>query len=93
MDQRTVIRLARLVLTLVAVLLAAFPLFVLLDLADGGSGFGLCPAGVRTCRNPYAAAPELTIMLTFGLFAVLGGLRVATHFEKRGRNRRTTSVP
>jgi hypothetical protein len=89
-DQRTALRLARLVLTLLAVLLAAFPLFVLLDLADGGTGFGLCPDGVRTCRNPYTAAPELTIMLTLGLFAVLGGLRVATHLEKRGRTRRPT---
>jgi len=89
-DQRTAIRLARLVLTLLAVLLAAFPLFVLLDLADGGTGFGLCPDGVRTCRNPYTAAPELTIMLTLGLFSVLGGLRVATHLEKQGRTRRPT---
>lgn len=75
-------------MTLMAVGLAAFPLFVLLDLADGGTGFGLCPGGVRTCRNPYTAAPELTLTLAFSLFLVLAGLRFVTHAEQRLRRRR-----
>lgn len=88
MDVRTIIRFARIVLTFLAVGLAAFPLFVLLDLADGGTGFGLCPGGVRTCRNPYTAAPELTITLSFALFVVLAALRFITHTEHRIRRRR-----
>ncbi len=79
-------------LTLLAVLLAAFPLLVLLDLADGGTGFGLCPGGVTTCRNPYTAAPELTIALSVGLFLVLSGFRIATHIEHRNRSRRGASM-
>ncbi len=92
MDVREVVRAVRIVLTLLAVLLAAFPLLVLLDLADGGTGFGLCPGGVTTCRNPYTAAPELTITLSVGLFMVLSGFRIATHVEKRNRLRRTPSM-
>jgi hypothetical protein len=76
MDLRYLVRLVRAVLIVAAVAMAAVPLFVLLDLAQGGSGYGLCPGGVQTCRNPYTAAPELSTLLTLGLILVLGGLRV-----------------
>lgn len=76
MDLRYLVRLVRAVLIVVAVGIAAVPLLVLLDLANGGTGYGLCPGGVQRCRNPYTAAPELSILLTGGLFVVLGGLRI-----------------
>lgn len=89
MDPRLLIRFARVVLTLAAVALAAVPLVVLLDLAQGGTGYGLCPGGVTTCRNPYAAAPQLSLVLTLGLFVVVAGFRVTTVAQQRlSRGRR-----
>jgi hypothetical protein len=85
MDPRLIVRFVRLVLILAAVALAAVPLLVLLDLAGGGDGYGLCPGGITRCRNPYSAAPQLSIALTVGLFVVLGGLRVTTHLDHRFR--------
>lgn len=64
-------------LILAAVAIAAVPLAVVFDLARGGNGFGLCPGGIDRCRNPYTAAPEMAILLTVGLFVVLGTLRLA----------------
>ncbi|MFP5331448.1 MAG: hypothetical protein ACLGHX_03665 [Acidimicrobiia bacterium] len=83
MDLRYLVRLVRAVLIVVAVAIAAVPLLVLLDLAGGGTGYGLCPGGVQRCRNPYTAAPELSILLTTGLFVVLGGLRVVNRTLRR----------
>ena len=83
MDPRTLVRALRLVLILAAVLLAAFPLLVLFDLANDGTGYGLCPLGVRSCRNPYTAAPELMTALTAGLLLVLGGFRLTTHLSRK----------
>ena len=83
MDVTYLIRLVRAVLVIVAVGLAAVPLFVMLDLAQGGSGYGLCPGGVQACRNPYSAAPELSSLLTLGLIVVLGGLRITNRTLRR----------
>jgi hypothetical protein len=83
MDPKTFIRFARILLYGTAVLLAMVPLLVLLDLAGGGSGFGLCPTGVDSCRNPYTAAPELSAILTVALIVVLAGVRVTTRAERR----------
>jgi hypothetical protein len=82
-DLQYLIRLLRALLIVAAVALAAVPLFVLLDLAQGGSGYGLCPDGVSRCRNPYTAAPELAALLTIGLVVVLGGLRVTNRMLRR----------
>ncbi|MEX0757044.1 MAG: hypothetical protein WD532_03870 [Acidimicrobiia bacterium] len=83
MDLTYLIRFVRAVLIVVAVGLAAVPLFVLLDLAQGGNGYGLCPGGVQQCRNPYTAAPELSSLLTLGLIVVLGGLRITNRTLRR----------
>ncbi len=77
------VRFVRACLIVVAVGLAAVPLFVLLDLAQSGTGYGLCPGGVTTCRNPYTAAPELSTLLTAGLIVVLGGLRITNRTLRR----------
>lgn len=86
------VRFVRACLILSAVALAAVPLFVLLDLAQSGTGYGLCPGGVTTCRNPYTAAPELTILLTAGLIVVLGGLRVTNRALRRLQQPRVRRV-
>jgi hypothetical protein len=83
MDPRIFVRALRVVLILGAVVLAAFPLLVLFDLANGGTGYGLCPQGVQSCRNPYTAAPELMTALTVALLVILGGFRVTTRLSRR----------
>ncbi len=92
MNLGQVLLLVRIALTIIAVGLASFPLLVMLDLAEGGTGFGLCPGGVTTCRNPYTAAPELTLALSVGLFLVLSAFRVVTHIERRARAHRTPNI-
>ena len=89
MDVRAFIRFFRIILILAAVALAAFPLLVILDLAGGGTGYGLCPGGVEGCRNHYTAPAELLLILSVGLIVVLGGFRLTT----RLRNRLAKSVP
>ena len=83
MELQYLVRLVRAILVVAAVALAAVPLFVLLDLAQGGTGHGLCPGGVQDCRNPYTAAPELSALLTVGLVVVLGGFRITNRTLRR----------
>lgn len=59
-----------------ALLIAVVPLLVLLSLVQGGSGFGLCPDGITSCRNPYTAAPELTAFLTVALLGIVAAIRI-----------------
>jgi hypothetical protein len=40
-------------------LVALLPLVVLLDLAGGGTGLGLCEGGLASCRTSYFDGPEL----------------------------------
>ncbi len=83
MELQYLVRLFRAILVVAAVALAAVPLLVLLDLAQGGTGYGLCPGGVRACRNPYTAAPELSTLLTVGLILVLAGFRITNRTLRR----------
>ena len=83
MEPLKLVRVARVVLIVAAVVLAAVPLALLLDLASGGTGYGLCPGGVIRCRNPYEAAPQVSGTLTFALFVVLAGLRATTLSSRR----------
>ncbi|NND04065.1 MAG: hypothetical protein HKN91_14890 [Acidimicrobiia bacterium] len=49
---------------------ALIPLFVLLDLREGGTGWGICAEGVGRCSPSYFSGFELLA----GLLAVLLGL-------------------
>jgi hypothetical protein len=77
------LRLVVLILVGAAIVIAAVPLLVLLSLVQGGTGFGLCPGGIGTCRNPYTAAPELTVALTAALLALVAAIRVAMRTARR----------
>ncbi|HSJ36352.1 MAG TPA: hypothetical protein VLB85_14995, partial [Acidimicrobiia bacterium] len=66
-----------------ALLIAVVPLLVLLNLVQGGSGFGLCPDGIGSCRNPYTAAPELTATLTVALLGIVALIRVLMRSARR----------
>ena len=58
------------------VAVALIPMLVLLDLAGGGDGWGLCEGGIATCRTSYFDGPELLAMLLIALFLLLMLLRV-----------------
>jgi len=76
-------------LVLASLAVAAIPLLVLLDLASGSDGYGLCPRGLEGCRTAYTAGPELVailILLLFGLLALLRvAMRAARSIERRER--------
>lgn len=44
-------------------LVVLLPMLALLDLAGGGTGFGLCPGGLGSCRSSYFDGPELAGIL------------------------------
>lgn len=77
------LRLLVFVLIGAALLIAVVPLLVLLSLVQGGSGFGLCPDGLGSCRNPYTAAPELTATLTVALLVVVALIRILMRSARR----------
>ena len=71
------------ILLAAAISVGSLPLLILLDLARGGTGFGLCPSGLTSCHNPYSAAPELSFALTIALFALVLALRVTMRTLRR----------
>ncbi len=78
----------------VAVLLAAIvavalvPMLVLLDLAGGGDGWGLCRGGLNSCRAAYFEGPELLAVLAVVLFLLVMLLRLAFLGRRRLEARR-----
>ena len=70
----------RIIIGLVVVVIVAvtlIPMLVLLDLAGGGDGWGLCQDGLSSCRTSYFDGPELVGMLLLLLFVLLFVLRLA----------------
>ncbi|HEY7704795.1 MAG TPA: hypothetical protein VID03_08220 [Acidimicrobiia bacterium] len=82
------LRLLLIVLVLVAVLVAAVPILVLLDLLQGGTGYGLCPGGLESCRNPMTATGELIVILTVALLLVVAMIRAAVKLARQLEARR-----
>ena len=64
-------------LVVIAIALAVIPLLAALDLARGGSGFGICPEGVWLCAAPYGPVVRLTGLVGLGMGAVAVGIRLA----------------
>ncbi len=83
MSPRVVIRILRTLLTVIAVGIALFPMLILLDLAGGGTGRGLCPGGITTCRNRLSLGPAMGVVLVVALLGVLAGFRAVTNYERR----------
>ena len=64
-------------LLIVAVIaVAAIPVFAILDLIDGGTGWGLCPDGLNDCETSYFTGLELVALLTVVLFVLVGLIAV-----------------
>jgi hypothetical protein len=71
---------------------ALVPMLVLIDLAGGGDGWGLCRGGLATCRAAYFEGPELLAGLVVLLFLLLMLLRLAFYLRRRlGEGRSSVS--
>ena len=77
------IRLGVMVLSGAAIAIAAIPILVLIDLLDGGTGWGLCAAGLEACNNPYTTVAELVTLLTLGFLGCVWGIRLLMRLARR----------
>jgi hypothetical protein len=77
------VRLAVFVLVVVAIAIGIVPILVLIDLLEGGTGWGLCPAGIELCDKPYSTGAELIIILSLGLFLTVAGIRFLVRVSRR----------
>jgi hypothetical protein len=80
------IRLGVFLLSATAIGIALIPILVLIDLLDGGTGWGLCPNGIEACDNPFTTAAEIGVLFTFGLFVSVLGIRVLMRLARRMRS-------
>ena len=74
-------------LVVAAIGVALIPLLVILDIREGGDGWGLCAGRLEGCRTSYFAGFELVAALMvalFGLLALIGGCaRLLRVIERR----------
>jgi hypothetical protein len=80
------IRLGVFLLSATAIGIALVPILVLIDLLDGGTGWGLCPNGIEACDNPFTTAAEIGVLLTLGLFLSVLGIRLLIRLARRMRS-------
>lgn len=80
------VRLAVFILVVVAIAIGIVPILILIDLLDGGTGWGLCPGGIEACDKPYSTGAELIILLSVGLFLTVLGIRLLMRLARRLRN-------
>ena len=80
------IRLGVFLLSATAIGIALIPILVLIDLLDGGTGWGLCPNGIEACENPFTTAAEIGVLLTLGLFLSVLGIRLLMRLARRMRS-------
>lgn len=77
------VRLAVFLLVVVAIAIGIVPILVLIDLLDGGTGWGICPQGIELCDRPYTTGAELVVILTLGLFATVACIRLLVRLARR----------
>lgn len=77
------VRLAVFALVVLAIAIGIVPILVLIDLLEGGTGWGLCPQGIELCAKPYSTGAELIIILTLGLFLTVAGIRLLVRLARR----------
>jgi len=80
------LRLGVILLSAIAIGIALIPILVLIDLLDGGTGWGLCPNGIEACDNPLTTAAEIGVVLTLGLFLSVLGIRLLMRFARQMRS-------
>jgi len=77
------VRLGVFLLVVLAVAIGVVPIFILIDLLDGGTGYGLCPGGLEFCDKPYSTGAELVIVLSVALFLTVWGIRMLMRLARR----------
>jgi hypothetical protein len=77
------IRIAIVVLVVAAIGISVVPILVMLDLLEGGTGWGLCPGGLEGCESPYTAPFEFLVILSIGLFLVILAIRLVMKLARR----------
>jgi hypothetical protein len=82
-----VIRLLIGALVVAIVGVALIPLYVLLDLRSGGSGWGLCTEGFGRCRTSYFSGFELVAALLLALMVLVVAVGVLTRLLRYLRQR------
>lgn len=82
------IRVLVVVIGVALVAVAVLPLIVLLDLAGGGDGFGVCTGGLGGCRTSYFDGPELLGVLGLVGFVLVVALRAALQAQSAEERRR-----
>lgn len=77
------------------VFVALMPMFVLVDLAGGGTGLGICPDGLSSCRTSYFDGPELLAGIVVIIFLLVMLLRATVHASRivEARRRRDALDP
>lgn len=78
-----IVRIGIFVLIAAAVGIAVVPILVMLDLLDGGTGWGLCPGGLEACNLPYTTPFEFGLILILSLFAVVLAIRLLMRLARR----------
>lgn len=78
-----VVRIAILVLIVAAIGIAVVPLLVMLDLLQGGTGWGLCPGGIEACDVPYTTPYEFLLVLLLSMFLVVLAIRLVMRLARR----------
>ncbi len=86
------IRAAVIILAVIGVVIAALPMLILIDLARGGPGYGVCPDGIENCPRPFSAGPELIIILVVALALVILAIRLLMRVA-RVQGRRDDRTP
>ncbi len=76
MVKPNLIRAAVIALSVIGVVIAALPMLILIDLVNGGPGYGVCPDGIESCPRPFSAGSELIIILVVALALVILAIRL-----------------
>lgn len=62
-------------LTTTALVVASFPMLVLVNLAEGGTGYGLCAGGITACNMAYLTPVELLVRLLLVMMVLVALVR------------------
>lgn len=78
-----------------AIGVAIVPLLIVLDIREGGDGWGLCTDGLAACRTSYFAGFEFIaalLAILFGILALIAGcVRLLRWLETRAARRELES--
>ncbi len=70
-------------ISFLALVVASVPLIVLINLASGDTGYGICPGGLSACDLSYLSGIELAVLLTMILFTFIALVRIAVVLRRR----------